>query len=494
MKKMKRSIFVFMFLVISGNLFAQQDMTLYYMHRVPQSNLLNPAIQNECKLYFSGLLLPIVGQVLPPLHMNYNNNGFAFNKLFYQGEGAMADSMVTPFNIGQNPDHFLKQLRKVNYISLEQNIDWFSAGYRWKSWYFTFNLTEKFNVQASFPKDLIVLAWEGNGKSLLGKNAFLSYLGAGLNWYREYALGASKTINSKLTLGGRAKILFGKENIWFKSHQLSWKTDQDDYSYTFDANWEVYSSQQFFDITKLEMDYVNDSMMFEMDTVLNPDEMTSKDIKKIIFDTKNPGGAIDLGFKYVFNNKITFYGSALDIGFIHYKHNVNAAKSKGEFYFDGWNVQPYINEADSVGDEYTDYFKDSVIKIFEPHLIKKAYNYWLTPKIYLGGTYKLTEKINIGLLLKGDVFLKRLHGGITLSANANLKKWFAPSLSYTVENNCFKQVGAGVLFKIPWMQFYLVTDNVCGFIWPEAARNINFRLGINLLFGCDKKESSTLIQ
>lgn len=487
MGKIKKSIIIFILLVASGTLFAQQDMTLYYMHRVPQSNLLNPAIQNECKYYFSGILLPIVGQVLPPLHMNYNNNGFAFNKLFYHGTGAMADSMVTPFGDGQDPTHFLKQLRKVNYISTELNVDWLSIGYRWKSWYFTFNLAEKMNVYASFPKDLVVLGWEGNGKSLLGKEANLSYLGAGLNWYREYALGASKTINNKLTVGGKAKLLFGKENFWMKSHQLSLKTDEADYGLTAKADWEVYSSQQFIQITKLQMDYLNDSLMYE-DTTFEP---TPKDV---IFNKHNPGGAIDLGFKYVYNNKITFYGSALDIGFIHYKNNVNAVKATGEYYFDGIDIQPFI-ENDSTGQAYLDYLKDSVIKNFDPHLLnKKSYNYWLTPKIYLGGTYKLTEKINVGLLFKGDIFLKRLHGGVTLSANANLKKWFAPTLSYTIENNSFKQVGAGVLFKIPWMQFYLVTDNVCGFIWPEAARNLNFRLGINLLFGCDKKNSSTLIQ
>ena len=481
MKGIKKITAIVILLTSTVSVFAQQDMTLYYMHRVPQSNLLNPAIQNECKLYFSGMLLPIVGQVLPPLHVNYNNNGFAYNQLIRPGTGMQADSLI--FDI----PYVLTKLRKVNYISFETNIDWFSAGYRWKNWYFTFNLTEKLNAQVSFPKDLLTLGWEGNGKSLLGKEAFLSFLGGGFNWYREYALGASTVINNKLTVGGRAKLLFGKENLWFKSHQLSWKTDEDDYSYTFKADWEVYSSQQFFDITKLQMDYVNDSLMYE-DTTFEPNP------KDIILNRNNPGGAIDMGFKYILNNKISFYGSALDIGFIHYKNNVNAVKSSGEFYFDGWNIQPFINEPDSVGQEYADNFKDSVIKIFEPHLIKKAYNYWLSPKIYLGGTYALNEKVNLGVLLRGDVFLKRLHGGITFSANANLAKWFAPTLSYTIENNSFKQVGAGVLLKMPWMQFYFVTDNVCGFIWPEATRNINFRLGINLLFGCDKKTTSTLIE
>ncbi len=481
MKAIKNYIIAIIVLACANTIFAQQNQTLYFMHRIPQSNLLNPAIQNECKLYLSGMALPIVGQVLPPIHFNYNNNGFALNQFIRPGIGSHSDSLF--FDI----PFLLTKLKTVNYLSLETDINWLSAGYRWKDWYFTFNLTEKLDVHASFPKDLVTLAWEGNGKSLLGKEAFLSYLGGGVNWYREYALGASKTIGNKLTVGGRGKLLFGKENLWFKSQQLTWKTDAEDYSYTFKANWEVHSSNHFYDITKLQMDYLNDSLMFE-------DTSYDANIKNVIMENRNPGGAIDLGFKYVYNNKINIYGSLLDLGFIHYKNNTNGVKASGEFYFDGWDIQPYINKNDSVGQAHTDQFKDSVIKIFEPTLNNNAYNYWLAPKMYLGGTYTLNEKINFGLLLRGDVFLKRLHGGITLSANANLKKWFMGTLSYTVENNSFKQVGAGILFKIPWFQFYVVTDNVCGIIWPQATRNLNFRLGINMLFGCDKKQAKNLVE
>lgn len=481
MKAIKNYLLVILILICVNTIFAQQNHTLYYMHRIPQSNLLNPAIQNECKLYLSGMALPVVGQVLPPIHFNYNNNGFALNQFIRPGTGTQADSMIFDF------PYLLTKLKTVNYLSVEADINLLSAGYRWKQWYFTFNLTEKLDVQASFPKDLVTLAWEGNGKSLLGKEAFLSYLGAGVNWYREWAVGASKTISNKLTVGGRGKLLFGKENLWFKSQQLTWKTDEEDYAYTFKANWEVHSSNHFIDITKLQVDYLNDSLMYE-DTVFEPNA------KDIIMEGRNPGAAIDLGFKYVFNNKINFYGSLLDIGFIHYKNNTNGVKASGEFYFDGWDIKPYFNKNDSVSKEHENQFRDSVIKIFEPTLNDNAYNYWLAPKMYLGGTYTLNQKINFGLLLRGDIFLKRLHGGLTLSANANLKKWFMGTLSYTVENNSFKQIGAGVLFKIPWFQFYVVTDNVLGIIWPEATRNLNFRLGINMLFGCDKKEASNLVE
>ena len=120
---------------------------------------------------------------------------------------------------------------------------------------------------------------------------------------------------------------------------------------------------------------------------------------------------------------------------------------------------------------------------------KDSYTQWLTPKFYLGGTYTMNEKLNFGMLVRGDVFQQRLHGGMTLSANSQLTKWFAGSLSYSVMNSSFNNIGAGVVFKIPWFQFYIVTDNI-SVIWPQSVRNVNFRMGINFLLGCDGKNSS----
>jgi hypothetical protein len=71
------------------------------------------------------------------------------------------------------------------------------------------------------------------------------FFGANINWHREYAIGAATSINSKWTVGARAKLLFGKANLWFKNNQLTWNTNKDDFSYTFDADMEVHSSQPF---------------------------------------------------------------------------------------------------------------------------------------------------------------------------------------------------------------------------------------------------------
>jgi hypothetical protein len=45
--------------------------------------------------------------------------------------------------------------------------------------------------------------------------------------------------------------------------------------------------------------------------------------------------------------------------------------------------------------------------------------------------------------------------------------------------------------RAKWFQFFMISDNIWGFIWPQATQNVNFRMGINLVFGCKKKEVTT---
>ncbi|PKP20051.1 MAG: hypothetical protein CVU05_09900 [Bacteroidetes bacterium HGW-Bacteroidetes-21] len=429
--------------------------------------------------------MPIAGQVLPPIHFNYNNNALSFKNVIYPGSGLYSDSLVTPFQKGEDPTKFFNRLHQVNYMSVENHIDLISLGYRWKDFYFDFHIAEKTEFRVSFPKDLMVLGWEGNaGQSLLGQEAFLSFLGATATHYREYAWGTSWKMNDKLTLGGTAKLLFGKANLYSKKTDLTFTTREDDFAYTINADMEVYSSQPIFDVLELYYDYEGDSIVYKDTTY---DDVTAK---QMIFNTKNPGTAIDLGASYKFNDKISFYASVLDIGFIKWKDNVNTFKLKGEYLWDGWHdIRPSLMQDSTLINETIDNYRDSVIHLFDPQYQETSYTQWLTPKFYLGGTYQFHEKLKVGMLLRGDVFQHRLHGGVTLSANSQLTKWFGTSVSYTIHNSSFNNVGLGLVFKIPWFQFYLVSDNVTSFIWPQATRNVNFRIGVNMLFGCDKKNS-----
>jgi outer membrane protein OmpA-like peptidoglycan-associated protein len=60
------------------------------------------------------------------------------------------------------------------------------------------------------------------------------------------------------------------------------------------------------------------------------------------------------------------------------------------------------------------------------------------------------------------------------------------SVSWSAFNRDFSRVGLGLSINTGGgSQFFIITDNLPGIIWPQAARSADFRFGINLRFGKD---------
>jgi hypothetical protein len=234
-------------------------------------------------------------------------------------------------------------------------------------------------------------------------------------------------------------------------------------------------------------DYEADSMVFET-------KENDVNFKQAYFNTKNFGLGFDIGAIYKFNDKIELQASLTDMGYIKWKDNVQTFSVKGDYYWDGYDFQPALTEDEALITEANDSIKHKIISIFEPELQRNSYTSFLTPKAYLGGTYRFNDKIRTGLLLRGAFYQKSFHPSVTISGNFRLAKWFEGVASYSMINNSYSNVGLGFAAKAKWFQFFMMTDNVWGFIWPQATRNVNFRMGINLIFGCEKKVSTTLIR
>ena len=482
---LKKYILSSILLVFSIMDFAQQSQTMYYMNRLPQANLVNPAHQSDCKLRFSGIVLPVAGQLFPAMHTNYGNNGFAYQDLIQYDSGM--DSLLNPLSPNYDFKHLIGKLRDVNFITLEEHIDIISFGMKWKDgWDFTYNLSNKTEARLNFSKDLVqFFADGGNGGTFSGKTAQLGKFGVTAVNYYEFAFGASKKINDQWTVGAKAKVLFGQQNIWTKKSDLTWHTDENTYDYYIEADMDIRTSQSFYKINDLCYDYEKDSMVFD-GTELNPS------IKQTIFRFDNPGLALDLGAEYKLNDEIILYASLIDLGFIHWKNNVNTFTVNGNYTYDGFNIQPAM-VSDSVGEEYVTEQKQKVIKIFFPDRQVDSYNSPLTPKFYLGGTYQFNDWINAGLLYRGAIFQNQLHSSLTLSGNANVNKWLSASLSYSMMYNSYLNVGVGLVARAKFAQFFIVTDNILGDFIPHNTRNLNMRMGINLVFGCPKEGGSTLV-
>lgn len=109
----------------------------------------------------------------------------------------------------------------------------------------------------------------------------------------------------------------------------------------------------------------------------------------------------------------------------------------------------------------------------------------------IGATYKMTDRINLGGLIAGKIYKQKLQSGLILSANSRLARYFTASLSWSYIHRSANNLGLGLAVGRVPVQFYIISDNVPGMIWPQSTKNLNLRFGLNIIFGCYRKENIT---
>ena len=467
MRKNRIILLIIVSLIINSLQSYGQSNTLYYMDGIHQANELNPAYQNPCNGY---LALP----VLSNLNFNFANTGFDFNDLIHSGTGALKDSLVIDFQKVKNG------LGKHNYVLMNTDIALLGFGFWVGNSYFTFGISNKTRARIAYPKDLINMV-DGNGQ-YQGDASPININGVGPNFinYNEFAFGLSKQITHRLTIGGKVKILAGNLNIESRTSDIR-----------------IYTAENAYNpVMRLETDLrinVSGPIKFEYDEngLISGADIDDSNIASSIISTKNMGLGIDLGATYQFNDRFKFFASVTDLGFISWRNNTVNITQKGSFVYSGLTLDSAFSNsdysefealADSIADHFT--FSDTDTK----------YSTFLNTNVFLGATYELIPEINFGLLSKTFFYDRRLHQAVTVSANFKPAKWFTASLSYSMMNREYKNVGLGFGIKGGPVQFYFVTDYLTAALQPKSYKNLGIQLGFNLYFGCGKRENYSMIK
>lgn len=446
-----RFIVILLFLVLSNGIVAQQNNTLYFMHDIPQSGFLNPAVHDSCKLFIG---LP----VLSSFHFNIGNTALSYND-------------VVPKNSDNkrqvNPDNIISNMHNIDFIFVELHTSLLSVGYKYDADnYFTFNIIEKINLDAGIPKDILSMVWDGNTQ-FIDSYAKFDRLGVNFLHQREYSISWSKKIDDILRAGVRAKLIFGKSQVYNRKSKIRFYTNEDNYYLRLVSDLQINSS-----IPGLNIGNTVDDVSFDAGAI-SP--------LSYLLNRKNWGFAFDFGSIYQYDDNITYQASLNNIGYIRFKTDINKIEQTNDFEYTG-----------PQGTNIDDYFGDIVDSIANTYLQntgdKDSYIYLLSPELYLGATYLVHPKINLGIVSKTKFFQRRLIPSLTVSANTSPFKKVDFTLSYSYLNNNFNNIGMGVSFRGKHSQLYIVTDNFSSAIWPLYAQGINLRFGFNLLFGCGKPE------
>jgi len=467
---------VFTLLVLQAK--AQENLGMYYLHSVPHSVRLNPSSTLDYNGYFGGIIIPVSGQILPPLNLGISIS-FCYSDIIYKPGGAFGDSLATVFHDVGKSRAFADGLKPVNKIDVHTYIDLLHFGFRTKNLFWHFSMVEKVEAGVSFPRDLLRLAVYGND-DFPDPYIDLSGIGARALHYREIGLGFTHEQSTIFSYGAKAKVLFGMGNLQFDKSKLEWRTNPETGDFIFNADFDINATQPIIEITDLYYDSEGDSLVFKT-------KEKEFDPIKYVLNMKNKGVALDFGATYSPVSNLKLHASITDLGFIKWEDDVTNLRAKGQFDFTGICLNDFLDDSLNVGSLYV----DSLFKTFDIKHSQESYKTVVPMKMYFGASYQPIDILSFGALYRGRLWNKELHSSVTLSANLN-NRGFGAVVSYTLMKDSYKNIGLGVALRLGGWQTFIMTDNLLDAIFPQNAQKISIRFGTNWILGRQKKHTSLI--
>ena len=456
----------------AASLSAQEANTLYFIDKNPVRHQLNPAYQPEGK-FFVGM------PGLSSLNFSLGNNCLTFEDLF-QGKTVDGEKRTVSFlsrYADDGIDHFLDALD--DRLRIYTDYDWMllSFGYRIKEkHYVTFGLSNRADVQVTIPKAIPEVLLKGNPDVDACKSFDIEDLMIESTLYSELAFGYSQAYNDKLTFGAKYKFLLGHANFRTHFDDLSLTIGKDEWKLTGDGSIDM--SAPSVEITENEDGTIDD---FDFSGGSFSD----------FFGPSGYGSALDLGVSYKLLPELELSASVLDLGFIHWSRNLHSLQKKTDFVFDG--VVYHIEDRDTV-----DYFEEYEEILDHMYTVKSAESYttWLTSKILLAAEYGFWDnRMSLGLLSKSSILKQRIYEELMLSANVKPWRIFSTSLSYSVLDGEWHNIGLATNFNFGPVNYFLAMDRLPlkyakggGMIIPTTTQGANFSMGLNYVFGYKPKK------
>lgn len=440
--------------------FGQFTQTLYNMHGIPQVSYMNPAIQPSCKGYFS---LPVVSAT----EVGVGNSSLTLTDVILQHP--TEDSLITFLHPLADKEEFLNNLGDDNFFFEELHTNVLAFGFRAGNLYFSIGASERQNLTVHYPKDLMNFALYGN--QYFGTEAAdFSALRVEANYYHEYSLGVSYQYGN-FTFGLRPKVLFGMLNLSMENNTFNLYSGTD--SLYIDADMKVNINAPVEIITDAENnieDFLFDENMDYVDYALNTDNM---------------GLAIDVGVTYKPIENLMLSLSLIDLGYINWKSHVSNLAVDGSYSFNGLDVSSEFDENSDV--DIMEDLLDTLETIFTVSNTAESYSTNLVSKVYFGASYYLTPKVDFSFLSRFAFYGEEMKSAYTISANTRPFNGLGFSVSYSIMNNTYNNIGLGLILKPGPFQLYVISDNVSALLWGHETSSVHLRFGLNFVFGCNKK-------
>lgn len=169
-------------------------------------------------------------------------------------------------------------------------------------------------------------------------------------------------------------------------------------------------------------------------------------------------------------------------------------KATNNFSFDAFDLTDVISGEQDF-DNMLDNLGDSLKNSFQLNDGEQKFNMGLPAKIFLGAQYRPIDLFGVGILSRTTFNQGYVSQALSLSGTLYAGDAFSSSLTYTMANRSYANLGFGFAAKLGPVQLYTIVDQLPlnwvkftdseggGFSIPNRVDYLTVRFGLNLVFG-----------
>lgn len=449
----------------------QNKQVIYGMADIPQNLLLNPGGKMPQKMHIG---IPFLSQI----HINGGSSGLSVYDIFGNSNEDINTRIRNKIFELSERDFFTatQQLEIINFGWLAKNKIYFSGG-----------LYEELDFIFYFPRDLAILAWEGNS-DYLNYEFDLGQVSSTGDLLSVYHFGANKQINDKLTVGVRAKLY---------SSILSYKTTNNRAKFVTILGDENSPNIYEHRLQNVEMS-VETSGLASLQDLNGSSEISKKLIGRAFFGG-NLGIGVDLGATYDVTNNITASASILDLGAIFHTKDVENYSISSNYTLDGIElIFPPVQDGQGTLPYYDDLL-DEIEREVPIDTLYNSYTQFRPTKINASLAYSFGRILDgsddcnckksdasparnqqAGIQYYSVFRPKGLQAAGTLFYSRRFTNFLAVKATYTVDPFSASNIGLGIVADIGMLNFYLAADNLLDYQNLAKAKTVSLQLGFNI--------------
>ncbi|MEC7262277.1 MAG: DUF5723 family protein [Bacteroidota bacterium] len=478
-----RFYFLLLGLLGSSVLYAQNKELLYDFYEIPQSLMVNPGVKTSEKWHVG---IPVISG----LSFQGATSGVTVNDLF-ANDGIDFTTKVQ--------ERVLDAMTRKDDFSTTSQIEGITVGFRGRNRpddYYSFGMYGETDVIVYWPRDLALLAFEGNGGANIGRSFDLGDLKLRGEMINVFHFGINRKMSESLTVGARAKLyssIFQFQSIKNSGNFTTTEGQDNIYVTSINANMQLQTAgvRGFYDI-------------LEEDT-----GTTKKDIKSLFVDRVLLGGNLglgfDAGFSYQLTPQTTITGSILDLGFIYNNKDVWNYTLNGSTSTEGISV--YLPEdIDNVDNDLWQELIDDIDAALPHGENQESYISFRPVKAYGSIRYDFGEGGNSPFnncgcgvndqgggsnrdyyrnSVGGQLFMMKRPRGVQAALTGFYQKRFGKTLAlkttYTVDKYSFTNVGLGLNLQAGPVNFYILGDNLLSYSNIADSHYASLQFGFNII-------------